>query len=84
VTIGGRTFYEVIETESPEDEKLKSDYGYISMLDETHMMVIFFSTPSPTKNTLEKIQKTVQDFLGSISFPSQFVFPNIKNIVIPG
>lgn len=84
MTIGGRTFYEIIETGYPENDKLKSEYGYVSMLGETHMMVLFFSTPSPTKNTIEKIQKTAQDFLGSISFPPQFIFPDIKNIVIPG
>jgi len=83
VSIGGKTFYEIIDRENPDNNILKSDYGYISMIDETHMLILFLSTPNPTKNTLESIQKSIKTFLENISFPAKTIFPNVENIVIP-
>ena len=53
------------------------------MIDETHSLILYLTTPDPTQNTLEKIQKSVKDFLGSISFPAIFTFPKTQNITIP-
>lgn len=83
VRIGGRTFYEPIDIKNPENTRTKNEYIYVSMLDETHMMILFLSTPVPTKNTFDNIQKSVKEFVGNISFPSKIIFPEIRDIVLP-
>lgn len=63
VDIGGKTFYELVLDQNPENEKVKNEYIYFMVVDETHLMFLYLQTPVPTKNTLEKIQKSTQDFL---------------------
>lgn len=84
VNIWGKKFYELVQKIDEEEEgNIKNEYVYISMLDETHSMVLYLSTPYPAKNTLDKIKKSVTDFIGNISFPSSFVFPAARDIVLP-
>jgi len=82
IRIGGKVFYEVVDAKNPENDKTKSYFAYITMIDETHSIILYLTTPDPTQNTLEKIQKSVKDFLGAISFPAIFTFPKTQNIVI--
>jgi len=53
------------------------------VVDETHLIYLYLSTPVPTQNTLDKIQKSVKDFLGYITFPRVFTFPKEQDITIP-
>jgi hypothetical protein len=83
VEIGGKTFYELIFNENPENEKIKNEHIYFMIVDETHLIFLYLQTPVPTKNTLEKIQTSIKDFLSNITFPSKFVFPKTQDIKIP-
>ncbi|MEI6711750.1 MAG: hypothetical protein WCK88_06290 [bacterium] len=83
VTIGGKTFYELsFETDS-ENNKTKNTYVYFMVVDETHLLFLYLSTPIPTKSTIDKIQQSVKEFLGYITFPSTFTFPANTDIQIP-
>jgi hypothetical protein len=83
VSIGGREFYDLALAEDTESTKVNSFHVYISVVDETHLLMLYLTTPIPTKNTYDSIQKTVKDFLSSVSFPSTFVFPTLSDIKIP-
>ncbi len=81
--IGGKTFYELIFDENPENSKTKNSYLYFTIVDNTHLLFLYLETPVPTKNTLDKIQKSAKDFLNNIVFPNTFVFPENADVAIP-
>ncbi len=68
VMIGGKTFYEVIFTQD-NSQKTKNVYIYVSLVDETHLLVLYLETPVPTKNTLDALEKSVKSFLQNVTFP---------------
>lgn len=82
VMIGGKTFYEVIFTQD-NSQKTKNVYIYVSLVDETHLLVLYLETPVPTKNTLDALEKSVKSFLQNVTFPWTFIFPKTPNVALP-
>lgn len=82
INIGGKQFYEFSFDTNLESNKTRNTYIYFMVVDDSHLLFLYLQTPVPTKNTLEKIQQSVKNFLADITFPSTFIFPTNTDIRI--